>query len=219
MDEEIVLIDKNTRNEKIKNFFIQNKKNLLILILIIILLLLGYFSFGEINKRNKIKLANLYNSVIIDYNAIEYSLEDKKKVVNDLTYLVSKKDKTYSPLALYFIIDNSLVENKNEINRLFDILIFDTSLDIEIKNLIIYKKGIFNSDFIDENELLRILEPIINSESVWRSHTLYLIAEYFYSNNQKIKAKEFFEKILLLPNSNIDIKVQAQKRLRRDLSE
>ena len=54
MDEEKSIISNKTRNEKIKNFFIQNKKNLLILILIIILLLLGYFSFGEINKRNKI---------------------------------------------------------------------------------------------------------------------------------------------------------------------
>ena len=30
MDEEITIIDTNTRNEKLKNFFINNKKNLLI---------------------------------------------------------------------------------------------------------------------------------------------------------------------------------------------
>ena len=45
------------------------------------------------------------------------------------------------------------------------------------------------------------------------------MAEFFYSNNEKKKAKEFFNQILILPNSNADIKLEAQKRLNRDLSE
>ena len=64
-----------------------------------------------------------------------------------------------------------------------------------------------------------ILNPIINSDSVWKSHALYLIAEYFYSNNQKIKSKEFFKKIMTLSNINEDIKILTQKRLNRDLRE
>ena len=63
------------------------------------------------------------------------------------------------------------------------------------------------------------LNPIINSNSIWKSHSLYLIAEYFYSKNQKKKAKEFFNQILLLPNANSDIKAASQKRLNRDLGE
>ena len=66
---------------------------------------------------------------------------------------------------------------------------------------------------------MQILNPIINSESIWKSHSLYLIAEYFYSKNQKQKAKEFFNQILLLPNANKDIIVETQKRLNRDLGE
>ena len=120
---------------------------------------------------------------------------------------------------MYFLIDNNLIENQSEINSLFNQLINETDLDKEIKNLIIYKKALFNSDFVSENELLQILNPIINSESVWKSHALYLMAEYFYSKNQKQKAKEFFNKILLLSNVNNDIKVNSQKRLNRDLSE
>jgi len=99
------------------------------------------------------------------------------------------------------------------------VLINETSLDKEIKNLIIYKKGLFNSDFSTENDLLQILNPIINSESIWKSHSLYLIAEYFYSKNQKEKAKEFFNQILLLPNANNEIKLESKKRLNRDLGE
>ena len=36
----------------------------------------------------------------------------------------------------------------------FDLLIDELSLEDEIKNLIIYKKGLFNSDFANENQLL-----------------------------------------------------------------
>ena len=136
-----------------------------------------------------------------------------------MTKLVNESDSTYSPLALYFLIDNNLINNKNETNSLFDKLIKETSLDEEIKNLIIYKKALFNSDFSTENEILQILKPIINSESIWKSHSLYLIAEYFYSKNQKQKAKEFFNQILLLPNANNDIKIESRKRLNRDLGE
>tara|TARA_B110000971_G_scaffold174979_1_gene180090 strand:- start:298 stop:459 length:162 start_codon:yes stop_codon:yes gene_type:complete len=52
-----------------------------------------------------------------------------------------------------------------------------------------------------------------------KSHSLYLIAEYFYAKGEKEKAKEFFNQISLLPNANSDIKLASQKRLNRDLSE
>jgi len=66
---------------------------------------------------------------------------------------------------------------------------------------------------------LNILGPLINSESVWRSHGLHLLAEFFYSKNQLQKSKEFFQKIIELDNANQDIMIEAQKRLSRDLSD
>jgi len=60
---------------------------------------------------------------------------------------------------------------------------------------------------------------LINSESVWKSHALYLMAEYFYSKDQKQKSKEFFNQIISLENSNSEVRLQAEKRLSRDLSE
>jgi len=214
MDEETTIIDTNTRNEKIKNFFINNKKNFIIIISITLVLVVGYFSFDEIKKRNKIKLANQYNSAIIAFNAAE-----KENIVNKLTDIVNKHDTTYSPLALYFILDNDLIKNKNEINNLFDVLINQTNFEKEINNLIIYKKALYNSDFANENDLIQILNPIINSESIWKSHALYLMAEYFYSTNEYQKAKEFFNQILILPSSNSEIKLKSQKRINRDLGE
>tara|TARA_Y100001958_G_C20967272_1_gene363700 strand:+ start:421 stop:720 length:300 start_codon:yes stop_codon:yes gene_type:complete len=99
------------------------------------------------------------------------------------------------------------------------VLIDDTSLENEIKNLVIYKKALFNSDNVDEGGLLNMLNPIINSESVWKSHALYLLAEYFFAKNEMLKAKEIFNQIANLENPNLDIKIQAEKRLNRDLSE
>jgi len=214
MDEEITIIDSNTRNEKIMNFFINNKKNLIIGFLIIFVLTIGYLSIKEVRERNKIKLANQFNITIINFK-----VEDSQKTIDQLTKLINENDATYSPLALYFLIDNDLIDNKNEINSLFDELINETNLEEEIKNLIIYKKALFNSDISSENDLLQMLNPIIKSESVWKSHSLYLMAEFFYSKNQKEKAKEFFNQILLLPNANNDIKIESKKRINRDLGE
>ncbi len=85
--------------------------------------------------------------------------------------------------------------------------------------MIIYKKALYNADNVQEGDLLNMLNPLINSKSVWKSHSLYLIAEYFYANNQKQKAKEFYNQIISLENPNLDIQLQAEKRLNRDLSE
>ena len=214
MDEDTAIINKNTRNEKIINFFVNNTKKIIILISVIVLIIFGYFIYEDLKKKNKIKLANKYNLAIIKFVS-----GDKIKVENELIDIVNKKDKTYSPLALYFLIDNNIINENNKINELFDIVINETSLEEEIKNLVIYKKALFNSDFESENNLIKILNPVINSDSAWKSHALYLMAEYFYYKNQKQKSKEFFNQILTLENSNPNIKIKAQKRLNRDLSD
>ena len=214
MDEDLSIINANTRNEKIKNFFIKNKNKLIFFVIILIITLAGVFSYDKYLLNKKKNISDNYNSIIIDY-----SEKTKEKTINSLIEIIKKKDPTYSPLSLYFIIDNNLVVDKPKINSLFDILIKDTSLENEIKNLIIYKKALYNADNAKEGDLLNILNPLINSKSVWKSHSLYLMAEYFYANNQKQKAKEFFNQIIALENPNPDIKIQADKRLNRDLGE
>ena len=214
MDEDLSIINTNTRNEKIKNFFKVNKKKFFILITTIIILLISYFVYQEFEEKKKIDISNVYNSTII-----EYSEKTKTVTKNRLIQLVNKKDPTYSPLSLYFLIDKKLILEREKINNLFDVLILETSLEKEIKNLIIFKKGLFNADNTNENELLKILNPLINSDSVWRSHALLLIAEFFYSKNEFQKSKEFFLKIIELENANQNIKIEAQKRLSRDLSD
>ena len=214
MDEDIAIINSNTRNEKVKNFLINNKKLLISFLVFIIFLLISFFIIGEFKERNKIKISNQYNLVVA-----EYSKKNSELTKNALIDLINKKDSTYSPLSLYFIIDNALITNQTEINELFDIIIEEVSLEKEIKNLIIYKKALYNADNSNEIQLLDILSPIINSKSVWKSHGLYLMAEYFYSKGEKQKSKEFFTQILTLENANQNLKTEAQRRLNRDFSE
>ena len=214
MDEETAIINRNTRNEKIKNFFLENKKKLFSLAVVILIILLSYFLFNDYKSKKKIEVSDLYNSTIIDYNK-----NNKDKTTEALVSLIKKKDPTYSPLSLYFIIDNALITDSFKINELFDIIINDISLDKELKNLIYFKKALYNADSSNENQLLDILKPLINSESVWKVHALYLMAEFFYSKNEKEKSKEFYNQIISLDNVNQDFKIEAQKRLNRDLSE
>ena len=214
MDEETAIINSNTRNEKIRNFFLNNKKKLITILISIIIILIGYFSYKEYSDRKKIKISDKYNSIIT-----EHTEKNKDKTTKGLVNLIYEKDPTYSTLSLYFIIDNKLITEVSKINELFDVIIKDVNLEKEIRNLNIYKKALYNADHASENEILEILNPIINSNSVWKSHSLYLMGEYFFSKNEKQKSKEFFNQILGLENVNQNLKVEAQKRLNRDLSE
>jgi len=212
--EDLSTLNTSNRQEKIKNFFGNHKNKIISGIIILIIIVIGVYSYDKYLVNKKKEISDNFNSI-----TIKFKEENKESTANQLIEIINKKDPTYSPLSLYFIIDNNLVADQNIINSLFDTLIENTSLDKEIKNLVIYKKALFNADQFKEEDLLSILNPIINSESVWKSHALYLMAEYFYSGNQNQKAKEFFNQIISLENSNPDIRLQAEKRLNRDLSE
>ena len=214
MDEEVSIINTNTRNEKIKNFFINNKNKLIFGILIVLIGIISVYGFDKYQANKKQQISDNFNLV-----TIEYSVNNKDKTTNKLIEIIKEKDPTYSPLSLYFIIDNKLLSDQKQINELFDILIDQTSLDDEMNNLIIYKKALYNADQSTEGDLLNLLNPLINSKSVWKSHALYLMAEFFYSKNEMQKSKEFFNQILNLENANQEIQLEAQKRLNRDLSE
>lgn len=214
MEEEIQIINQNTRREKFKNFIIKNKKILVMSVSSIIIIILLLVFYSEIKFKNQIKLGNRYNEIVLSYEKT-----NNQNLEEELIDIIQKKDPTYSPLALNFIIDNEIVNDKIKVNELFDIIIEKTNIENEIKNLIIYKKALYNSDNINENDLINILNPILNSESVWKSHSLYLLAEFFLSKNEKQKSKEFLAQIIELEKANPKIKIEAQKRINRDLSD
>ena len=214
MDEEIEIINTNTRVEKLKNFLISKRKQLITLLILIILILISFFGYQEFNTRSKEKLANKFNEIVTNFEN-----EKKQNINSNLIEIIRTKDKTYSPLAFFFLLDNNLISSNQEINSYFDLLINDVSLDKEIKNLTIYKKGLYNSDFVDENQLLDILNPVIKSESIWKPQAMYLMAEFYLAKNQKQKSKDFFEQVTNIENVSPKIKLEVQRRLRSEFGE
>ena len=208
MDEEISIINNETKKEKVLNFLKNNKKKLFLLLIILILIPFSIFSYQIIKDKNKDKLSSKFNLAVSSYEN-----GNKSEIKIMMKEIINNKDKTYSPLALYFLIDNDIQLTNEEVNNYFDIIINEINLDKEIKNLNIYKKGLFNSSFVSENELLLILKPVINSDSLWKPHALILLGEYFLDKNQNQNAKEFFNQILNIENTNEQLKIEAKKRL------
>ena len=214
MDEDIAVINELTKEEKIKNFFSKNKKNIFYILATIIIILFSYFFYNDYKNKKNSEIAN-------KYLLIQTNFTENKKIfyAEELINIIYQNNKTYSLLALSFIIDNDLIQSNKKVNELFDQLINNTNLDKDIKNLLIFKKAIFNSEFTTENELIETLKPIINSKSVWQAHALLLVGDFFLSKGEKEKSKDFFNQVLINKNANQDIIYQTQLRLRGLLSE
>ena len=189
MSEDVQIVSNDQNKKDLKTILLNNKKSIIAFVTILFIALFSYFFYLDYKRDTKAKISDQYNSILISYDNNNPGLS-----VEGMKNLINIKDPTYSPLALYFLLDNNLLSNQTEINQYFDVLINETNLDEEVKNLIIYKKGLYNSDNASEEELLNIFKPLINSENLWKSHSLYVIAEYFFAKNEKQKSKEFFEK-------------------------
>ena len=213
MDEDIAIVNQNTRISLVKDFFKKNSKKIIIILSIIFIVLLIFFVFEELKKRKKENLAQLYNSII--FNTDQY---DQNDIKNEMIKIINEKVDTYSALALYYLIDNKLVDDQTKISDLFDKVI-SISDDKELKNLVIFKKALYFSDKYTEIKLLEILNPLINSDSIWKQHGLLLMGDFYYQKKQFNKSKEFFEKITQLSNINPKIKTDVERRLNRDFNE
>ena len=213
MDEDIAIVNQNTRISLVKDFFKKNSKKIIITLSITFIVLLIFFVFEELKKRKKENLAQLYNSII--FNTDQY---DQNDIKNEMIKIINEKVDTYSALALYYLIDNKLVDDQTKISDLFDKVI-SISDDKELKNLVIFKKALYFSDKYTEIKLLEILNPLINSDSIWKQHGLLLMGDFYYQKKQFNKSKEFFEKITELSNINPKIKTDVERRLNRDFNE
>ena len=213
MDEDIAIVNQNTKKLLAKNFIKKNAKKIFAIFIVLIFFLIAYFAIGEFDKRKRLKYAEIYNSIIL--NSDKFS---DQEIINKMKLVIDGKVDTYSTLALYYLIDNKLIKDNDKINELFDIII-KINKEEEIKNLIIYKKALYFSDKFTENELLKILNPVLNSESIWKQHALFLMGDFYFNKEQVNKSKEFFLKITELDNVNNKLKIEAEKRLNRDFSE
>ena len=179
----------------------------------IIAIVISFFAYDEIKKRKKEKIAVDYNRII--FNTDKYNQNDIK---NEMIKIINEKVDTYSTLALYHLIDNNLIDDQNTISDLFDKVI-SINKDDELRNLIVFKKALYFSDKYTESKMLEILNPLLNSESIWKQHAFLLMGDYYFHKKQYTKSKEFFEKITQLSDVNPKIKLDVERRLNRDFNE
>ena len=83
MDEDLSIINANTRNEKIKNFFVNNKGKLISGIIILIFLLIAVFSYDKYLINKKKEISDKFNSITIDYSE---KTKDQQQSVFELEF-------------------------------------------------------------------------------------------------------------------------------------
>ena len=178
----------NNFHQKTRHFIKKNLRNFFVLSIILILAVFSYIFYKDLKKKNEIQVSEQYTQASI------YFKEKKTDIAKELLEnIINKNHKFYSPLALYFIIDNKLETDPLKIIILFDKILSISSIDQENLNLIKIKKTIFLFSFEDEQLIIKTLNPIINSDSVWRNMAIKLISDYFLSKDQKKKADKYIQ--------------------------
>ena len=137
----------------------------------------------------------------------------KDRAKNILKELIYSKHSSYSALSLFVILNEKLITDENELSNLFNYILENHKFDKEMTNLLIYKKAMIQSNFVDESQLIDTLKPMISSESLWKPHALLLLADYFYSKNEVIKAKDFYSQVISSKNVQKELFDHANSQL------
>ena len=187
--------------EKTFSGYIRTYSKSIVSSLIIFFLAVIFYVWFDHNKMNK-KL--LISENFIDAKILLSEKKNNKALVL-FTEIISKKDKIYSPLALFMVIDKDLLKDENIVLEYFDTVLSINNLEDEDLDLLKLKKAIYIAENAKEEELLNLLNPIINSTSVWRSQSIKFIGDYYYSNKQFKKSKQYYSRLLTDENLNIDL--------------
>ena len=197
-----------TKKSKLIKLYEENKFLLFTFILILIIIL-GSFSFYLANKAKQKTL------VSENYIKAKIFLENKNQAeaVRILKDVIYADDSIYSPLSFFLLLDKKLIKDDQELSNLFSQILANDELDKELKDLLTYKKSLFNSAFVQESILLEEVKPLLNGENLWKPHALLLLGDYFASKNEFKKAQEFYIQIFSLKNINKDLYDETRSRL------
>ena len=197
-----------TTRSRIKIFYESNKILIFSSILILIILIVSSSLYLESKERKKILLSE-------NYMQAKFYLDNgnKYEALNTLKEVIFANDPVYSTLSLFLILNHNLIVDYKEISLLFDHLLENNKFEKELRNLLIYKKALFNSNFVAESELLETIKPLLNTDTLWKAHGLKLLGDYFMSKGENIKAIEFYQQILSINNLHKDLYDQARSQL------
>ena len=197
-----------TKKSKLRKFYEENKIFIFSTILILIIAIASISFYLEIKEKKKIVLSENYIEA-----KVHFENGNRNKATNILKTIILADDSTYSTLSLFFILNENLIEDEKELLSLFDRILENNKFEKEVRNLIIFKKALFQSNFVNESELLVSVNPLINTETLWKPHALLLLGDYFFSKKQYFKAKEFYIRVLSLKDLHQDLYKQATSQL------
>ena len=191
------------------NKFYESNKILIFSFIFILIILFGSFNFYlESKEKKKILLSENYLQAKIYLESGDWN-----KAISTLKEVIYANDPTYSTLCLFLIMNQNLITDYKELTGLFDHLLTNNKFPKEVKNLLIYKKALFDSDFVDESSFLESIRPLLNTETLWKPHTLLLLGNYFVSKGEYIKAIEFYQEIFTMNNLQQDLYNHARSQL------
>ena len=197
-----------SKKSKLRKFY-ESKKILIFSAIFISVIFFGSFIFFlEREEKKRILLSENY---VQARSFLESG--NKHEAKNILKDIILANDSTYSTLCLFLIINQNLISDYEELSVLFDHLLENNKFDKEVRNLLIYKKALFDSNFVNESELLNGIKPLLNTENMWKPHALLLLGDYFVSKKEYIKAKEFYTQVLYIKNLQKDHYDQARSQL------
>lgn len=179
---------------------LKSKKKFFSILIVFLTFVLLFFVWIEFSKKNK-KTKNSENFI---QAKVLFSEGKEQESLKLLKTIIDKKDDVYSPLSLFLIIDQNLEKNEKNILNYFDTILSIGSLKNEDLNLIKLKKAIFISENSEEQSIINLLNPIINSESVWKMESLKFLGDYFFSLNQPKKAGEYYSLFLKEADDNLN---------------
>jgi DNA polymerase III delta prime subunit len=197
-----------TKKSKLKKFY-ESNKILIFSSILILIISFGSFNLYSIKKeKEKILLSENYVQAKI------YLANGKKsEAINILRDVIFANDPAYSTLCLFLILNENLITDYRELSVLFEHVLANNKFEKEIRNLLIYKRSLLNSNFATESELLEGIKPLLNTETLWKPHALLLLGDYFLSKQEYLKAKEFYTQILSINNLQKDLYNQARSQL------
>ena len=197
-----------TTKSRLKRFYEVNKILIFSTVLILIITIASVSFYLETKEKKKILLSDNYLTAKV---YLENGNSNKAKSV--LKTVIFANDSTYSTLSLFLILNENLIIDQRELSNLFNHVLENNKFEKEIKNLIIFKKALFQSNFVSELELLEAVKPLINNETLWKPHALLLLGDYFVSKKEYLKAKEFYARILSLKGLRKELYEQARSQL------
>ena len=141
-----------TKKSKLKEFYESNKIWIFSTIFVFVIIATSYFYYKDSKESKKILLSENYIQAKVYLES-----GNKTKALEILKNITLSNDSTYSTLSFFMILNENLINDSKEIAKLFDHLLKNNKFEKEIENLIIFKKALIQSSFVDELELLKTL--------------------------------------------------------------